>query len=234
MQLPRFLWVPFDLGRPFGAPNEPDFQRRVLRTALELLERDDGPVVLADFPDDAPVYEPGDGEEASWSCPVAFHPIPGERPELVAATLAEMERLAPWHELYVQRRAAAAPAASGLAGEQLVTSLGGVAGGGDAPDAPTELPLHEWIRLGCEDLRTWYLEAARGQPGRGSPAELRDWFWRGTAAARLIGSVASALLDRPDPILRMLAGRGLVPREYFPVLLPEVDLRDFATEGRSR
>ena len=53
MQLPRFLWVPFELGRPFGAPNEPDFQRRVLRAALALLERDDGPVILEDFPDEA-------------------------------------------------------------------------------------------------------------------------------------------------------------------------------------
>ena len=54
MQLPRFLWVPFELGRPFGAPHEPESQRRVLRDALALVERTDGPVVLADFPDDAP------------------------------------------------------------------------------------------------------------------------------------------------------------------------------------
>lgn len=234
MQLPRFLWVPFELGRPFGAPNEPDFQRRVLRTALELLERADGPVVLADFPDDAPTVEPGEEGEASWACPIAFHPPPEERPKLVSATLAEMERLAPWHALYVERRGAAAPGASGLAREEIAKRLGEVADGSEAPDAPTGLPLHEWIRLGCEDLRTWYLEAARGQPGRGTPAELRNWFWRDTAAARLIGSVASALLERPDPLLRMLAGRALVPREYLPVLLPEVDLRDFATEGRSR
>ena len=69
MQLPRFLWVPFELGRPFGAPNEPDFQRRVLRSALELLERDDGPVVLADFADDAPTHAPREEEEAGWACP---------------------------------------------------------------------------------------------------------------------------------------------------------------------
>ena len=234
MQLPRFLWVPFELGRPFGAPNEPDFQRRVLRSALELLERDDGPVVLTDFPDDAPAHAPGEEEEPTWACPIAFHPPAEERPELVTATLDEMERLAPWHELYVERRGSAAPEASGLSRNQLAKLLGELAGGNEAPDAPTEHSLHEWIRLGCDDLRTWYLEAARGQPGRGSPAELRNWFWRDTAAARLIGSVASALLKRPDPILRVLAGRALVPREYFPVLLPDVDLRDFETEGRSR
>lgn len=233
MQLPRFLWVPFELGRPFGTPNEPDFQRRVLRSALELLERDDGPVVLTDFPDDAPASERS-AQEEGWSCPVSFRPPPGDHPELVSATLDEMERLAPWHALYVERRGSAAAGVSGLERDRIAKLLGELAGGRGAPDAPTEQPLHEQIRLGCEDLRTWYLEAAQGQPGRGSPAELRDWFWRDTAAARLIGSVASALLERPDPMLRMLAGRALVPREYFPVLLPEVDARDFETEGRSR
>ena len=39
MAPPRSLWVPFELGRPFGAPNAPDFQRRVLRSALEQLAR---------------------------------------------------------------------------------------------------------------------------------------------------------------------------------------------------
>ena len=44
------------LGRPFGAPNAPDFQRSVLRALLALFERPSGPV-LEDFPDDAPTAE---------------------------------------------------------------------------------------------------------------------------------------------------------------------------------
>ena len=31
---PRALWVPFELGRPLGAPNDPAFQTRVLRALL--------------------------------------------------------------------------------------------------------------------------------------------------------------------------------------------------------
>jgi len=34
---PRALWVPFELGRPFGPPNDPPFQRRVILAALRLL-----------------------------------------------------------------------------------------------------------------------------------------------------------------------------------------------------
>ena len=48
MKPPRALAVPFELGRPFGAPNEVEFQRKVLHNCLELLERESGPV-LEDF-----------------------------------------------------------------------------------------------------------------------------------------------------------------------------------------
>jgi len=234
MQLPRFLWVPFELGRPFGAPHEPDFQRRVLREALELLEREDGPVVLEDFADDAPAHETNVEEEASWACPVSFHPPADEYPELVAATHDEMERLAPWHELYVEERGREAHRASGLAPTRVAVLLGEFADGAEAPRVETDLPVQEWLRLGCEDLRAWYLEAAQGQPGRGSPTELRDWFWRDTAAARLIAAAASALLEHNEPMLKFLAGRALVPREYFPELIPGDDPSRGETEGERR
>ncbi len=36
---PRALWVPFELGRPLGVPNDKPFQTRVLTAALGLLDR---------------------------------------------------------------------------------------------------------------------------------------------------------------------------------------------------
>ena len=45
---PRALWVPFELGRPFGPPSDAAFQKRVILTALRLLERERGPVVIED------------------------------------------------------------------------------------------------------------------------------------------------------------------------------------------
>lgn len=50
---PRALWVPFELGRPFGMPGDADFQKRVLRRVLALLEAESGPV-LEDYPEEAP------------------------------------------------------------------------------------------------------------------------------------------------------------------------------------
>ena len=222
MQLPRFLWVPFELGRPFGTPGEPDFQRRVLSAALALLERDDGPVVLEDFPDEAPVASmPADS--GGWACPVSFHAPADTEPELVRETLAEIERLAPWHEVYVSQRGRAAPPACTLTHEEVIRGLGALAKGVEAPEVPAELPLLEWVRLGCDDLRTWYMEAAQGQPGRANSSELQEWFWRQTAFARLIAGAAMYFIRSTDGGQKMFGRRAMVPRVYMRQLMPDVE-----------
>jgi len=42
---PRALFVPFPMGFPLGAPNNPELQHQVIAAALALLERDDVPVL---------------------------------------------------------------------------------------------------------------------------------------------------------------------------------------------
>ena len=212
MRLPRFLWVPFELGRPFGAPNEPDFQRRVLHDALALLERTDGPVVLSDFPDDAPTSE----DDAVWACSISFAPKPSEEPEFVQATLAEIGRLAPWAE-------GAKPLTmnSEMGRDEIADFLGRVAEGADVADVLGDRSLVEVTRLTSDDLRTWYLQAARRQPGRATTEELNTWFWRETVFARLLGRVAARLRDDPDPIIRTFALRAVVPRDHMAFLIPD-------------
>lgn len=222
MQLPRFLWVPFELGRPFGAPGQPDFQRRVLRATLELLERDDGPVILEDFPDDAPAVKTSADAEG-WSCPISFHPQTDCDAELVRETLAEIEQLAPWHEVYVTERGRSAPPACELTHEEVIRGLGTLAEGLVPLEVPTDLPVQEWVRLGCDDIHTWYLEAAQGQPGRAQSSELQEWFWRQTAFARLIAGAARYFVQSQEPGHPMFGRRVMVPRVYMPQLMPDVE-----------
>jgi hypothetical protein len=42
---PRALFVPFPMGFPLGAPNDAALQRRIIAAALELLERNDTPIL---------------------------------------------------------------------------------------------------------------------------------------------------------------------------------------------
>ena len=72
---PRALWVPFEHGRPLGAPNDPAFQRRVVLAVLRLLESSDGSgPLLVDFPDDAPAAVSDDDESSGWVCPINLAP----------------------------------------------------------------------------------------------------------------------------------------------------------------
>ena len=212
MKPPRALWVPFDLGRPFGAANQPEFQTRVLLAALQLLERKDGQPILEDFPEQAPVLETD--VQIPLTCPVNYFPDQDERPDSLGPILDELEQLKPWHEAYRRSRGKAASSVSGLELEQVIELLGELAAGNPAPEFKSELELREIIRLGCDDLRTWYSECMMGQPGRGTHKEIEEWFRTSTAAAHLIATAAQKLRSHNDRWISMLAERAMVPRIY--------------------
>ena len=71
MKPPRFLWVPFPLGRPLGAPGDSSLQSEVVGAALALLEHPDGPV-LVDFDIDEARLERD--PELWWRYPGRFAP----------------------------------------------------------------------------------------------------------------------------------------------------------------
>ena len=68
---PRTLWVPFELGRPFGPANEPAFRTAVLRSLLGLFEKPSGPII-EDYPIDAPRRA---DEDELWACPLPLPPL---------------------------------------------------------------------------------------------------------------------------------------------------------------
>src|SRR5690242_502187 len=90
---PRALWTTSQLGRPLGEPGDASFQRRVLLTALRLLERTDGPVILEDFTEDPPGWRDSPG----WQAPLLIEANnPVETPEGWAAAFdAELMALLP-------------------------------------------------------------------------------------------------------------------------------------------
>ena len=105
----------------------------------------------------------------------------------------------------------------------IARGLGTLAGGLDDPEVPTDLPLLEWVRLGCDDLRNWYMEAAQGQPGRAHSSELQEWFWRQTAFARLIASAAMYFVLSADGGRQIFGRRAMVPRVHMRQLMPDVE-----------
>lgn len=211
---PRALWVPFELGRPLGAPDDPGFQRRVLLAALKLLDSPNGPL-LVDFPEEAP-----EGEAASeagmqgWSCPVSF--ALDMRPEtdlerLRTAFKREVAELRPWYDLSIERRKRTAVVDFGPdSAWELLDEFAA----GDTPRIPkADLALGTALRLAAQDLKAFYFEAATARPGSASPASgaFNRWFWQETAAGRILKAVKERCLTEADKSLRKTGAMLLVP-----------------------
>ncbi|MBI3375361.1 MAG: hypothetical protein HY017_26885 [Betaproteobacteria bacterium] len=213
IQPPRALWVPFMLGRPFGAPNAPDFQHKVLAAALRLLEAESGPV-LRDFPEDAPrANEPFDME--GFACPVNLRraqPDRDGRMDVTQALLDEVAQLLPWHDLAVKRRGRSAVGISGIAIEEAARYVASHLAGAAAPSYDKESSAAEALKRACDDLHAYYCEAVAAQPGNSAGDEIQIWFWRQTAAGRLFLDLQGMCRASPDKSMQLLGRSLLVPR----------------------
>jgi hypothetical protein len=205
---PRALWVPFMLGRPLGAPNEPDFQREVLRVLLSLFERASGPV-LEDFQEDAPA---GEAQDAAFACPVSFAAVKRDGDGLAQAFFDEIAQLAPWYDLARRRRGRTTVGIYGATVDEAARHIASYVNG--TPEAP---PVEGWsagmaVKRASDDVKAYYYEAMAAQPGNLSAKAIENWFWRETAAARAFLIIRDICMKSDEESLKPLARLSLIPR----------------------
>ena len=207
---PRALWVPFELGRPFGAPNDAVFQERVLLAALRLLEVPGGPV-LADYPEEAPCANDGG---AALACPL---PTPASQAEassgsLDRAFLREMEQMMVWHQEAQRQRGRTTYGISGLEPMDAVRLLLDVLAGLSPKDYAQNGDLASTVKLASEDIKALYQEAVVAQPGGAmDSAGLLDWFYGQTSAGQVFLELSRMLNASQDPDMRLLGTLRLIP-----------------------
>ena len=209
---PRALWVPFELGRPLGPPNDPEFQTRVVLSALKLLEATKGPA-LEDFPEDAPHTETEGGPLA---CPVDFSPQTApitETDRLLSAFRQEISQMRNWYDLAVEKRGRTTANTSGLDPDQLIDFIAAFIRG-ETPIRPApEVSLGTTLKMVVEDLKAYYIEAITHQPGQPTDsATLVDWFWGQTTAAQVINEVRNICAQSTDDHLKRVGTALLIPR----------------------
>ncbi len=209
---PRALWVPFELGRPLGVPDDPAFQTRVLRALLALFSEPQGPVLL-DYPEEATGAASGDLD--GMACPLRFDaPAAGEE-TLEAAVLREIRELQPWYDLAHERRQRTTFGVAGLPIEDVARVLCAWLGEMPPGASPEGASPETLLKLAAEDLKVFYFEAAAGQPQPLGSRQVRDWFWGETSAAKLFVALRERCIADTDPA-RQLIGRNLmVPREQW-------------------
>jgi hypothetical protein len=207
---PRALWVPFELGRPLGAPKDEAFQTRVITAALRLLEAAPSPVVLEDFPDD----DPTSVELPGWQPPfdlAAGEIDVGNRTKLENALRQEVLAIAPFHERFVGTNRRTTIGLSGLGVEDCVGYMATyLAGPPSGSPNPAVTPV-QTLRWAIDDVKAYYLEAMSAGPVIASSRQMQTWFWDRTLAAQTIIALRKQLLASEDQRSQAVGRMNLVP-----------------------
>jgi hypothetical protein len=205
---PRALWVPFELGRPFGPPSAAAFQKRVVLTALRMFERGNGPVVIEDFPDD----DPRAIRDPTWQPPFGPAAFNARSADSLAARLeGEILQLQDAHERWVAQHRRTTVGLSGLPIGDCARYVADWLRG-RAPPSPREgfsAPLI--LRFAVDDVKAFCLEAAAAGTAKPSSRQLGDWFWNGSATGAAIHVLREALQTSDDDRLKLIVANFMVP-----------------------
>jgi hypothetical protein len=204
---PRALWVPFELGRPFGPPGDPEFQKRVVLAALRLMERPSGPVIIEDFPDDDPRAVP----DPAWH-PPAIPAVSGGSAEALAAHFEpEIGLLRDAHERWVARYRRTTVGLSGLSIADCGRSIADWLCGTPPPSSREGFSPPLMRRFAVDDIKAYCVEAGAAGTAKPSSRQLGDWFWNQTAAGAAIHALRAMYQTSEDDRLKLIAGNFLVP-----------------------
>ncbi len=200
---PRALWVPFELGRPFGPPSNAKFQSRVLLAALGLLERERGPVILENFADDDPRAQP----DPAWRHPA----LPTTAGDLAERLETEISLLQDAHGHWVEQTGRTAVGLSGLGISGASRYVAEWVRGNSPPGSREGYSAPLLLRFAVDDVKAFCLEAAAAGTARPSSRQLGDWFWNESAAGATLYALRDTCLASDDERLKLIAGNFIVP-----------------------
>ncbi|MBX2868628.1 MAG: hypothetical protein KTR18_08130 [Acidiferrobacterales bacterium] len=213
LEPPRALWLDFPMGRPFGKPNDPAYQAKVIRAALKLFNASSGPVVV-DFPDIIPVKDGRMGYAIPPEYVFTTEEI-GDIDVLVEEVQSEIQALLPAYESARTFRGRTTVGASELAINELAPYIAEFVKG-NKPKSPrkgvTAIPL---LKLVVEDLNAYYTEARTHRDNIDDFELLGTWFWEESKAGKLIMWLEAVSLESDDKVLRQIVDMSLITPRFW-------------------
>ena len=197
MRPPRALWVPFEMGRPFGTPNDAGLQQLVLKAALALLDQPGPEPILEDFCEEASNLD----DDANWHFPDVL-----DSENVVAET---RSALFAWREAQ-KRFGKTTVGISGFTPEAAVEYIERYLTDDPQPN-PKGMAKVSRARFAIDDIKAFYFEAA-ASVGNPSSLQINDWFWNNTLAGKMILEFQEAIRESDDKNLRLIES-SLVPPE---------------------
>lgn len=208
---PRALWVPFWYGRPFGAPNQPVFQRRVLDAALDLLDEPTGRV-LKEYDRDAPDMPSPDGWEPPFQLPAPPDEV-ADTETVIAALKTEVAEMAGRHPAITKAKGRTFVGLSQL-DLNTVADLIAVFLQGEEKETKIAKRPGLALKFGCQEIIDAYAECVF-VTAPDAPLAFRRWYWQRTAAGLAVRRLQEVAVHSTDVRARVSAeNRAFVPREW--------------------
>ena len=126
-----------------------------------------------------------------------------------------MVELRTWYNLALKKQQQTTVGVSGLDMNQIVEFIGAFLDG--IPENPRQdIAFAYTLNYAVDDLKAYYYEAAAAQPGNLSPAssDLASWFWKQTAAAKVLFAIKDRCLASEDKMLQLVGKLLLIPSAY--------------------
>jgi hypothetical protein len=212
---PRALWVPFELGRPLGVPNDPAFQKQVMKAAFALLDAENGPI-LTDYPEDVPEQATALDEDAMMGmvCPIDLPKPPdasAPTSEIGIALMKEIASLAPWYDLAVRTRGRTTVGPSGLSIDAAAKYLAAFLDDRNAAPPRDDMPAARVLKLAYEDLKAYYGESITAQAGFNTSKRVEDWLFNETVLGKALWRLRAICRDSDDEYHQYLGRNSIVP-----------------------
>ncbi len=201
---PRSLFVPFELGRPLGPPDDPGGQKKVLSEALALLTHNGPGPLLKDFPDPDRL-----DHTTGWQPPVAS----GDAPPLTisgAALKTEFALLEPGYLRFSAERNRTSFGVSGFSRSEVIAHFARLLDG-----VPTGAPrlFGKQLKFIFDDLKILYFESACAGTTAVPSDVLNTWFWRNTVAGQGLYHLRQEFTNGQDKGRKLITG-FMVPGEW--------------------
>lgn len=197
---PRALWVPFELGRPLGAPGDAEFQKNVLHQALQLIENATTAGEIVDFAHDDPRANP----DPDWQAPDI---------DSAQNILTEVEALKPYYQRQCVDNSRTAVGVAKIPIKEAAQLFDATYNNEEFVCSREDASAIMMLRLAIDDLKSYYIEAALIE-GTPSSRQIYDWLWEETLLGKQIRQLRKKSSQSDDPKLAKLGAKFIVPHRW--------------------
>ena len=216
---PRALWLNFPMGRPFGKPNDPEYQIKVIRAAFSLFNVASGPV-LHDFPEVIPVKNGRMGYALPVELVMKKSQI-GDVDIMLQEVKKEIDNMKSDYNKALANRGRTTVGASQMKINEFADYIATFVKG-NIPQSPRKgLGSVPQLKLVVEDLQAYYTETITYRDNIDDFEILGTWFWEKTKAGKMILALEAVSLESDNKILRQIVNMSLItPRFWLEGPLP--------------